>query len=260
MADLVPLGLKRVRVSGGEPFLYPGLFELVERGADLGLAVSIQTNGLMLGRLAERINAAPIASLHVSLDGTGAANDALRQVPGHYERVLAAIPAITRPVYVTTTPYAEAVDSLEELMVVCRSLGVAGLEFNLPSTDLFYLQGATVNYPSPEQVARLMALVRANRKWLGMNEPNLRFMERYLTTREIGYTACDLGLRKIYVHETGDVHPACFPLGVVGNVIRTPILDLLGSEDYRERVARMLALKCPGCVCGWQGNPKPEGR
>ncbi len=58
-----------VYLWGGEPMLYPGCLEVIESAARLRLPVSIATNGTRLAAAAERLAAAPLFLMQVSIDG-----------------------------------------------------------------------------------------------------------------------------------------------------------------------------------------------
>jgi radical SAM protein with 4Fe4S-binding SPASM domain len=58
---------------GGEPMLYEGSLELIEGATALGLPTSIATNGTRIAAAAERLVAAPMFLLQVSIDGPDAA-------------------------------------------------------------------------------------------------------------------------------------------------------------------------------------------
>jgi GTP 3',8-cyclase len=66
----VSLGVREVRLTGGEPLLRRGVPELVARIAALDPApeVSLTTNGILLGRDATALAAAGLARVNVSLD------------------------------------------------------------------------------------------------------------------------------------------------------------------------------------------------
>ncbi len=68
---------------GGEPMLYPGILDLIEGCAKLGLPTSIATNGTRLAASAQRIVEAPLFLLQVSIDGHCAElHNALRPTAG----------------------------------------------------------------------------------------------------------------------------------------------------------------------------------
>ena len=61
-------GIRTVRLTGGEPLLRPGVVDLVRRLVELGLRLSLTTNGLALRRLAQPLADAGLARVNVSLD------------------------------------------------------------------------------------------------------------------------------------------------------------------------------------------------
>jgi radical SAM protein with 4Fe4S-binding SPASM domain len=74
LEDLVRHGHHpNIYLWGGEPMLYEGTLELVERATALGLPTSIATNGTRIAAAAERLVRAPMFLLQVSIDGPDAA-------------------------------------------------------------------------------------------------------------------------------------------------------------------------------------------
>jgi cyclic pyranopterin phosphate synthase len=63
-------GIRRVRLTGGEPLLRPAIAELVRRLADIpGIDdLSLTTNGVCLGRMAAELKAAGLTRVNISLD------------------------------------------------------------------------------------------------------------------------------------------------------------------------------------------------
>jgi cyclic pyranopterin phosphate synthase len=62
------MGVRTVRLTGGEPLLRKGLPGLVERLAALDLSLSLTTNGLGLERSAQALRDAGLRRVNVSLD------------------------------------------------------------------------------------------------------------------------------------------------------------------------------------------------
>jgi radical SAM protein with 4Fe4S-binding SPASM domain len=84
---------------GGEPMLYRGVLELIEHAAKLGFPPSIATNGTRVAEQAERLVAAPLAILQLSVDGaTADDHDAARPAAGgsstNFDDVVAACSAV----------------------------------------------------------------------------------------------------------------------------------------------------------------------
>jgi MoaA/NifB/PqqE/SkfB family radical SAM enzyme len=82
-------------MSGGEPLRHPDFFEYLSRARSNGLRVSLSTNGTLIDRsAAEKIAGAGVIYAGISLDGTGAANDAFRGRSGAFEEALRGINAL----------------------------------------------------------------------------------------------------------------------------------------------------------------------
>jgi len=84
VADAAEEGYTALAVSGGEPFVYPGLLELLEEARSLGLATTVTTNGLLLDpeRLGEMRGKLDL--LAISVDGVPESHDHLRDSPGAF--------------------------------------------------------------------------------------------------------------------------------------------------------------------------------
>lgn len=94
VAALMRVGVRRVRLTGGEPTVRKDLILLVRRLADLGLDdLSLSTNGERLPELALPLRQAGLMRLNVSLDSLDPAR--FRQVTrrGHLDEVLAGLQA-----------------------------------------------------------------------------------------------------------------------------------------------------------------------
>jgi len=69
-AAAVRLGVRKIRVTGGEPLVRKGVVDFVRRLADLPgkPEVTLTTNGLLLGEMASDLRKAGLARVNVSLD------------------------------------------------------------------------------------------------------------------------------------------------------------------------------------------------
>lgn len=78
---------------GGEPLLYPGIWEAIERIRNAGCRLSFSTNGTLLGKVAPRLVECSPTRLWISLDGPREIND-LQRGRGVHRRVLAGLEAL----------------------------------------------------------------------------------------------------------------------------------------------------------------------
>lgn len=87
-------GIRKVRITGGEPLLHRGVMEFVAGVRALGIeSIGLTTNGLNLGRLAAPLREAGLGSVNVSLDSLDPANFRRLGRAGRLERVLEGIEA-----------------------------------------------------------------------------------------------------------------------------------------------------------------------
>ncbi len=65
----VSLGVKKIRITGGEPLVKSGIVELVEKISSLGIEdLAMTTNGLLLPKYAEDLKKAGLNRVNISLD------------------------------------------------------------------------------------------------------------------------------------------------------------------------------------------------
>jgi MoaA/NifB/PqqE/SkfB family radical SAM enzyme len=98
--DIVKTGWRPLLLlTGTEPLLYPQVLELVDYIVANNLRLHITTNGTLLSRFAARLVdccAKPDSlTITISLDGIGEIHDAIRGVPGTFDRALAGLEAVT---------------------------------------------------------------------------------------------------------------------------------------------------------------------
>ncbi|MBE6465681.1 GTP 3',8-cyclase MoaA [Denitrobacterium detoxificans] len=110
------LGIKRVRLTGGEPLVRKGVVDLVRDICAIpGIKdVSLTTNGILLGRMAEDLRAAGLGRVNVSLDTLD--EEAYRRVTrgGNINEVLEGIDAALRVGFNPVKVNAVAVRSMNQ--------------------------------------------------------------------------------------------------------------------------------------------------
>jgi MoaA/NifB/PqqE/SkfB family radical SAM enzyme len=80
-------GVSWVLVRGGEPFLFPGIVELLEHLHEKGISTSVDTNGMLLKRFTADLVRLGDISFTVSVDGPEEVHDAVRGVKGCFRRI-----------------------------------------------------------------------------------------------------------------------------------------------------------------------------
>jgi MoaA/NifB/PqqE/SkfB family radical SAM enzyme len=78
--------IRFILIRGGEPFLFPGIIELLEYINSKGIFISVDTNGTILDKFAEAL--VKIGNMHItfSVDGPEDIHDKVRGVKGCFNR------------------------------------------------------------------------------------------------------------------------------------------------------------------------------
>ena len=123
VAALTQVGVRRVRLTGGEPTVRKDLLQLVQRLSQLGLTdLSLSTNGERLAELAVPLKEAGLTRLNVSLDSLSPAR--FREVTrrGNLDAVLAGLAAARRAGFRNTKLNTVAMRGFndDELGALCR--------------------------------------------------------------------------------------------------------------------------------------------
>jgi SynChlorMet cassette radical SAM/SPASM protein ScmF len=131
-----PLGLRSVKLTGGEPLLHPHFTRLLEivRREELGL--TIETNGLLCTpEIAAEIAKSPKRFVSVSIDGTDAAtHEWVRGVPGSFKAARQAVNNLVaagiRPQVIFTVMRSNA-GQVDAIVHMAEELGAASVKFNV---------------------------------------------------------------------------------------------------------------------------------
>jgi cyclic pyranopterin phosphate synthase len=93
--ESVALGISKIRVTGGEPLVRPGVVQFLERlaGIESALELVLTTNGILLKKLARPLRQAGVRRLNISLDSLRPDVFAMMTGGGELERVLEGIDA-----------------------------------------------------------------------------------------------------------------------------------------------------------------------
>lgn len=86
--NALSLGVRSVKITGGEPLLRADLGDLVRGLRKLGVNISIETNGFLIDEMVADMLVEQEVEVSISLDaGSAALHDTLRGLPGSFERV-----------------------------------------------------------------------------------------------------------------------------------------------------------------------------
>jgi len=76
-----------VKLGGGEPLLHPQIFEIIKMFREIGMQVSLSTNGYLMSQKTAEFLAAHKVKISISIEGPKELNDYIRG-EGHYNKAL----------------------------------------------------------------------------------------------------------------------------------------------------------------------------
>jgi len=254
----VPL-LRKISVSGGEPFARADLLPFLELAKQQGLEIVLITNGWFLGGdTLDRLEATGVDRLMVSLNSlSGAVHDETRGKPGSHARVMAAIETWrARPrsmdLCLATAVMEANCGELTALLQFVEEKGLTGIIFQVLAADEAhypFARDAQMQELPPDwhahnprwvrsihvlrqQVDQLLARQQAGSPVLNP-PPQLRnFVLYYEDPAAIRKLPCLGTLTRMYVDPFGDMR-VCYGYPPIGNALRDDPREAWRSEAAR---------------------------
>ena len=256
-------------ITGGEPFLYPGLVELCNYMKEKGSVVSIVTNGVLLEKYAEEIVKNKWDMILVSFDGPKEIHDECRNFKGAYDSAVKGLVRLdkmkkkmksVKPFVLTSTtissvnaPVLEQTFDIgkiinPDLMVVYLSWFTSDkigkehtkiLKKNLGVTPYTW-KSYTKVFTLDEAVLFKDALTKVkHKKWPFpyFIIPDLKdkdFEDYYLKPEELfGYSKCVAPFIMVDIMPNGDVTTCRDYIDVVvGNITEKPLLKIWNDKKF----------------------------
>lgn len=246
------VGVRSLRLTGGEPLLRKDLFEILKK-ANSGAfhSIVLQTNGLMLKKLHKEINESPISKVAVSVDGLEQTNDFIRGINGYFSLALQGIKLLRgKKLALSVTLNKISAVELTRLREVALSVG-AEIEPNILSQSLSFYADVSSLWPGAAEAAEIVRFVRDELK---RPRYEVDYMEKYYKRENLAEPPCILGFLQLFVMSNGDVLTGCHSLPPVGNILTQPVKSILASDAYRKQSLAMVRRECPGCVCGVESS------
>lgn len=136
ISQALPLGLTSVKLTGGEPFLHPDIWSILDFIRDTGLSLNIETNGVLCSPdLAEQVRSSSTkVCVSVSIDGSDAqTHDWMRGVPGSFEKAIAGLSNLVRTGVSTQVIMSVAKcnkDQITDVVNLADRIGVGSVKLN----------------------------------------------------------------------------------------------------------------------------------
>jgi radical SAM protein len=276
-------------LTGGDCLMRPDLFELVGHAVSLGVPVCLSPSvtPLLTAEAIERTVQSGVKAVSISVDGARAAtHDAVRGIPGHYDRTREAIHALVAAgltVQVNTTVMRANVDELADIAAAVAADGVRMWEvFFLVHVGRGVAAGA-VGPAEHEEVCHF--LYDASHRGFVVRTVEAPFFRRVVASRRAGQPAPEGELYRtlaarlqhllgpatrppsahtastrdgkgiLFVAHDGEVYPAGFLPLPLGNVRQHPLRDIYRDDPLlRDIRAGRFTGRCGSCeytdLCG----------
>ncbi len=119
-----------VTITGGEPFLYPQIYELIEGVLQRGKHIYLCTNGLLLEKALDSMRPHPNFTINVHMDGQEATHDRILEMKGAFRIAIEGIKKAKRLGFrlcTNTTIFKETdLNEIDSLFTHLKGLGVDG--------------------------------------------------------------------------------------------------------------------------------------
>jgi SynChlorMet cassette radical SAM/SPASM protein ScmF len=134
--EALPLGIRSVKLTGGEPLLHPRILDFLEFVRSRELTITLETNGTLLSpAMARELAKNPKRFVSLSIDGTDAqTHDWIRGVPGSFDKACQAVRLLAE----TGTPPQMILSimnrnrgQVEAYVEMAEALGAASVKFNV---------------------------------------------------------------------------------------------------------------------------------
>lgn len=267
ITELKPMS---VGLIGGEIFLYPKLFEIIELLNKANIIVNLATNGTLIhDQEIEKIVQANIGSVQISLDGsTEEVNDSIRG-EGTFVRIKQVIEILIakgQKVDIAPLICQKNKDDIINIIQLADSLGVASVRFNLfiPSgkgnevADQFTLTHSELEeiFMKIEEFEKTKNLQTKLYKPCFANfydiisDPDDFHHSQLQQPHQLVTYACQAGRRKMAILPNGDVTACEFLMNSDnGNIFKRSLLEIWmdPSTFNKWRNPRKLKGKCARC-------------
>jgi len=253
-------------LSGGEPLLRADIFDLARHANELGLRVSLATNGTLLdSSVADRIANSGISRVSISLDGASQEMHDKSRGPGSFQAALAGIKSLRGKVdfQINFTITKRNADDVLAILRLAEDLGAKALHF-------FFLvptgRGRQEDLMSAERQEELLRMIDRERPGRRL-EIQVTCAPQYArmalahpagagpgSSRGRG-GGCLAGSRFAFVSRRGDVYPCGYLPLLAGSIRQKRFTEIWESSPLLKALReRDLKGKCGGCsfrqTCG----------
>ena len=128
VSERYPANRIMINLTGGEPMLYPDIYDVIRMARDFGFRAGMTSNGTLINYLAaHRLVEAGLDTIAISLDGIGKVHDSFRRTDGSYLSAVLGINALKHAGLepeVITVIHKKNLFQLEEMYELLRNMDI----------------------------------------------------------------------------------------------------------------------------------------
>lgn len=272
-----------INFGGGEPLLRKDLTQVARFAADLGLAVSMNSNGFLIDKdKAFKLKEAGFKKAGISIDSPESeVHDRFRGIKGSYARALAALKYLKEAGIETSISSVICrinIDAVEGLIGMARASGVSNINFhNFKCSGLGFANKDILDL-SPEEWRKFYVKAIGLRDGenglrISLEDPIIASLEHKNGDSLVKGSVC--GKLSLNIKSNGDITPCGFIPIVIGNICKDDLIEVWNNSPVldmmRNKAPRGKCLSCKsyseclgGCTArtlaltGDMNNPDPH--
>jgi MoaA/NifB/PqqE/SkfB family radical SAM enzyme len=211
-------GERYLQLTGGEIFLHPDIFEIIQLGLSFGYTLRLQTNGFLFNKMGDeklRILSSKKVMIKISLDGWNQETHEFYRAKGSFNKVIAGIKIIRRHnqnIGIKTVVHTLNFPEIYRMLDMCLYLGARGFSYNILRPE-----GRGINIKNPIKeinIVKKLVPYFNQRKYQGLlNGTNI--LKYYLN--ESNVTKISKGF---YINFDGSIYPTqeCIQEEKIGSI------------------------------------------
>ncbi len=245
-----------IHFTGGEPFLYEGLWDVVAYARKQGYAVAIMTNGcLVSAEDAKKASLLGIADVQVSLEGPEDLHDSIRG-KGSFAAMSRGVERLAKAgnrVNANVTLSRLNTDLIEETVELAQQIGCHGIGFSrvVPCGRGKGLLDDLLSPPELRHAYQRITALNSPACEVTVGDPlaGTLMAADSASENELTLSGCSAGFSGVTITSDGSVMP-CRRIGLVaGNLRREPLRAIWASSDllWQLRKRESYHGKCGRC-------------
>ncbi|MFH1580063.1 MAG: radical SAM protein [Thermoplasmatota archaeon] len=253
----LPLSLRTINISGGEPFLRSDLVEVVREIHSIlpNARLVFSTNGSMTETVISKLNQIrafhPRIGVGVSIDGIGPTHDKIRGVPGIFDRAISTVKKLKEAGYadlrIAMTLVEGNVREVKQVYELSRKLGVEFTMTLAHDSDVYFKKSNNISPGLLTAVSEELPDVLQCQLRSGSAKDWFRAYHTWgimdAKHRQRSTSNCEAGRRYFFMSPEGDVYPCNVLNEKIGNISSVGSWDDLFTRETEERMRRIV-LSC----------------